>query len=59
VLLDCTGYSILYSEMALSRKPFGTEYMYVYSFVLRMTDTVNSDLLSSWGILYINYKNKY
>jgi len=30
----------LYSEMALSRKPFGIGHMYVHTFLLRMTDTV-------------------
>jgi hypothetical protein len=43
------------SEIALSRKPFGIGYMYIYNFLLRMTDNMisqNSDL-SSWDILYI------
>jgi hypothetical protein len=29
VLLLCTGYSALYSEIALSRKPFGIRHMYI------------------------------
>jgi hypothetical protein len=39
----------------VSRKLFGIGHMYIYSFVLRMTDTVayqNIDL-SFWDILYI------
>jgi hypothetical protein len=37
----------LYSEIAVSRKPFGTGHMYIYTFLLRMTNTMtskNSDL---------------
>jgi hypothetical protein len=47
-------YSVLYSEMALSRKPFGIGHMYIYNFLLRMTDTVTSQNtdLSSWDTLY-------
>jgi hypothetical protein len=47
-------YSVQYSEIALSRKPFGVEHMYVYNFLLRMTDTVTSQNidLPSWDILY-------
>jgi hypothetical protein len=41
-LLVCTVYSVLYSGIALSRKPFGIRHMYVYSFVLRMTDAMTS-----------------
>jgi hypothetical protein len=50
VLLVCT----VYSELALSRKPFGIGHMYIYNFLLRMTDTVTSQNidLSSWDILY-------
>jgi hypothetical protein len=33
-------YSILYSEIALSRKPFGIGHMYIHAFLLRMADTV-------------------
>jgi hypothetical protein len=49
-LLVCTVFSVLYSEIALSRKPFGIGYMYIYTFVLRMTDTMTSQNidLSSW-----------
>jgi hypothetical protein len=32
VLLVCTVYSELYSEIALSRKPFGIGHMYIYTF---------------------------
>jgi hypothetical protein len=54
VLLVCTVYSELYSEIALSRKPFGIGHMYIYTFLLRMTDTMTSQNidLSSWDILY-------
>jgi hypothetical protein len=40
----------LYSEIALSRKPFGIGLMYIYHFLLRMTDTMTSQNtdLSSW-----------
>jgi hypothetical protein len=31
---------LLYSEVALSRKPFGMIHMYIYTFLLRMTDTM-------------------
>jgi hypothetical protein len=50
VLLACT----VYSEIALSRKPFGIGHMYIYTFLLRMTDTVTSKNidLSSWDTLY-------
>jgi hypothetical protein len=43
----------LYSEIALSRKPFGVGHMYIYTFLLRMTDTMTSQNidLSSWDIL--------
>jgi hypothetical protein len=44
-LLVCTVYSELYSEIALSRKPFGIGHTYIYSSLLRMTDTVTSLLL--------------
>jgi hypothetical protein len=56
VLLVCTVYSVLYSEIALSRKQFGIGHMHIYTFfLLRMTDTMtslNTDL-SSWDMLYI------
>jgi hypothetical protein len=39
MLLVCTVYStVLYSEIALSRKPFGIGHMYIYTCLLRMTD---------------------
>jgi hypothetical protein len=41
-LLVCTVYSELYSEIDLSRKPFGIGHMYIYTFLLRMTDTMTS-----------------
>jgi hypothetical protein len=42
----------LYSEIALSQKPFGIGHMHIYTFLLRMTDTMTSqDIdLSSWDI---------
>jgi hypothetical protein len=45
----------LYSEISLSRKPFGIGHMYIYNFWVRMTDTVTSQNIdpSSWDILYI------
>jgi hypothetical protein len=47
-------YSVLYSEIALSRKPFAIGHMYLYNFLLRMTDSVTSQNidLSSWDTLY-------
>jgi hypothetical protein len=44
----------LYSEIALSRKPFRIGYMYIYTFLLRMTDTMISQNigLSSLDTLY-------
>jgi hypothetical protein len=30
----------VYSEIALSRKPFGIWHIYMYTFLVRMTDTV-------------------
>jgi hypothetical protein len=43
-------YSVLYGE---ARKPFGTGYMYIYTFLLRMTDIMTSQNmeLSSWDTL--------
>jgi hypothetical protein len=44
----------LYSETALSRKPFGIGHMYIYTFLLRITDIVisqNADV-SSCDTLY-------
>jgi hypothetical protein len=54
VLLVCTVYSVLYSEIAQSWKPFGTGHMYIYIFLLRMTETLTSQSieLSFWGTLH-------
>jgi hypothetical protein len=54
-------YSVLYSEKALSRKPFGIGHMYKYTFLLKMTETVTSQSidLSSWDTLYIHVDNKH
>jgi hypothetical protein len=48
-------YSVQYSEIALSWKPFGIGYMYIYTFFLRMTDAMTSQNidLSSWDTLYM------
>jgi hypothetical protein len=50
VLLVCTVYSGLYSEIAVSRKPFRIGHMYIYTFLFRMTDTMTSQNIdvSSW-----------
>jgi hypothetical protein len=47
-------YSVLYSEIGLSLKPFGIGHMYIYAFLLRMTDTIISQNIdfSSWDTLY-------
>jgi hypothetical protein len=52
VLLVSTVYSVLCSELALSRKPFGIGHMYIH-FLLRMADTMTSQSidLSSWYTL--------
>jgi hypothetical protein len=44
---------LLYSEIALPRKPFGIGHIHIYDFLLRMTDTMSSQNvdLSSWDIL--------
>jgi hypothetical protein len=42
VLLVCTVYRVLYSEIALSRKPIGIGHMYIYTFLLRITHTMTS-----------------
>jgi hypothetical protein len=44
----------LYSQMALSRKPFGIAHMFIQTVFLRMTDTMTSQNidLSSWDTLY-------
>jgi hypothetical protein len=49
-----TKSKLLYSEIALSRKPFGIGRMYIYTFLFRMTDTMTSKNIdpSSWDILY-------
>jgi hypothetical protein len=47
-------YSVLYSEIAVSRKPFAIGHMYIYTSLLRITDSMasqNTDL-SSWYTLY-------
>jgi hypothetical protein len=44
----------LYSEIALSRKPFGIGNTYIYNLLLRMTDTVTSQNIDfPAGTLYI------
>jgi hypothetical protein len=55
VLLACTVYIVPYSEIALSRKPFGIGHMYIYTVLLRMNDIMSSQIidLSSWDMLYI------
>jgi hypothetical protein len=57
-MLVCTVYSVLYSGIALSRKPFGIGHMYIYTFWLRMTDTMTSQNihLSSSNTLYTDTK---
>ena len=44
---------LLYSETALPRKPFAIGYMYIYTFLLRITDTTPSQniYLSFWDSL--------
>jgi hypothetical protein len=58
VLLVCTVYSEPYSEIALSSKPFGIGHMYIYTFLLKMPDTITSQNihLSSWDTLYIKLR---
>jgi hypothetical protein len=45
----------LYSEIALSQKPFGIGHIYIYTSVLRMADTMTSQNidLSSWDTFYM------
>jgi hypothetical protein len=45
---------VLYSEIALSQTPFRIGCMPIYTFLLRMTDTMTSQNtdLSSWATLY-------
>jgi hypothetical protein len=52
-----TKSKLLYSEIALSRKPFGIGHMYIYTFLLSMTDTMTSQNVdvSSWDSLYACY----
>jgi hypothetical protein len=47
-------YSVQYSEIAISRKLFGIGHMYMYTLLLRMTDTMTSQNidLSSRNILH-------
>jgi hypothetical protein len=55
MLFVCTVYSVLYSEIAVSRKPFGIGHMCIYTFLLGMTDTMTSQNTdpSAWDILYV------
>jgi hypothetical protein len=59
-LLVCTVYStVLYSEIALSQKPFGIGHVYTYIFVLRMTYAMTFQNLSYWDTLYVGlYKTR-
>ena len=52
-----TKSKLLYSVIALPRKPFGIGHLYTYTFLLRMTDAVTSQNidLSSWDTLYMNF----
>jgi hypothetical protein len=52
---DNTGRPSQITKMALSRKPFGIGHMFIYSFLLRMTDTLTSQniVLSSWDTLCV------
>jgi hypothetical protein len=47
-------FKLLYSEIALSWKPFGIGHMQIHTFLLRMTDTMTSQNIdiSSWDTLY-------
>jgi hypothetical protein len=46
---------LLYSERALSQKPFGIGHVYIYAFLLRMTENMTSQNIdiSSWDTRYI------
>jgi len=46
---------LLYSATTLSPKPFGIGHVYIYTFLLRMTETITSQNigLSSWDTRYI------
>jgi hypothetical protein len=53
-------YSVQYSEVALSQKQFRIEHMYIYTFLLKMTDTVTSqniDLSSQDNLYSSNNRN--
>jgi hypothetical protein len=54
VLLVCTVYSVLYSEIAPSRKPFGIGHIYIHTFFSRITDAIFPQKIdiSFWNILY-------
>jgi hypothetical protein len=54
IILDAKS-KLLYTEIVLPRKRFGIGHMYMYTFLLRMTDTMTSQNtdLSYWDILYI------
>jgi cobyrinic acid a,c-diamide synthase len=60
MLLVCTVYCVLYSETAVSQKPFRIGHMYILTFFHRMTDTSTSQNidLSSWNTRYIK-ENTY
>jgi hypothetical protein len=49
----------LHSEIALSRKPFGTGHTYIYTLLLRMTDTMtfqDTDLSArDTCVIYVNH----
>jgi hypothetical protein len=51
----------LYSEMALYRKPLRVGHIYIYTFLLRMTDTMTSQNIdiSSWDNLYKSFQNPF
>jgi hypothetical protein len=50
----------MYSEIALSQKSFGIGHMYMKTFLLRIADTMTSQIIDlfSWDTLYICYSNK-
>jgi len=50
-------YKLLYDQIVLSRKQFAIEHMNIYTFLLRMTDTLTSQNndLSSWDTLYMGW----
>jgi hypothetical protein len=54
--VQCTVYSVVvvYNEITSSQKPFGIGHLYIYTLLLRMTDTMASQNidLSSWDTLY-------